>query len=125
MSGTAGGAGSVGAVAGSVDETGVEVGRVVCGDCAGSVAERARPAITANRVGAKLTMWLVGRAAEEDVTHCNDALLGSVYREPPLGGRHRSSLVDTAQVAGCISTVTVTIADKDTFWRLRFERSLY
>jgi hypothetical protein len=77
--------------------------------------------MAANRVGAKLTMWLVGRATEAEVTRCKDALLRSVYREPRLRVGTAGVLVDTAQVEGWNGT----IVGKDTALRLRFERGLY
>ena len=40
----------------------------------GSDAEKARPVTAANRIGAKRSMWLVGRVAAVEVTRRNDAL---------------------------------------------------
>lgn len=73
VSGTGGGAGVVACVAGRVEAAGVACGVPV--DCAISDMERVRPATTANRIGAKLCMWLVGRATTAEVTRRNDALL--------------------------------------------------
>jgi hypothetical protein len=47
------------------------VGGIACGgrgDCAGSDAVKAMLAIVANRIGARRCMWLIGRAAEAEVT---------------------------------------------------------
>ena len=88
MRGTDGGSGVVFGVAGRVDEAGVDAGGFACGgrgDCAGSDAEKARPATAANRIGAKRCMWLVGRAATAEVTRRNDVLLRTVYRESRTG----------------------------------------
>ena len=56
----------VAGVAGRLDEAGVDAGGFACGglgDCAGSDAEKARPATAANRIGARRCMWLIGLAA--------------------------------------------------------------
>jgi hypothetical protein len=63
------------------------MGDFVCGDCASSDAEKARLAAATNRIGAKQSMWLIGRATAAEVTRRNDALLGSVYSELRLRNR--------------------------------------
>jgi hypothetical protein len=69
--GTGGGSGVVVGVTGKVDEAEADAGGIACrwrGDCAGSDAEKARPAAAANRIGAKRCMWLVGRVGTGEVT---------------------------------------------------------
>jgi hypothetical protein len=45
-----------------------------CGNCAGSDAHKTRLATTANGIGAKRGMWLIGRAAAVEVICCRGAL---------------------------------------------------
>jgi hypothetical protein len=71
----------VGAVGGRLEEAGTTAEGLACGDWAASDSESARLVIAANRIGAKLCMWLVGRTTTTEVTRRNDALLGLVYRE--------------------------------------------
>ena len=76
--GIGGGAGVVGCVAGRLEGSGVVAEGLVCvGACASNDVESARLA-AANRIGAKLCKWLVGRATTAEVTRRNDALLALV-----------------------------------------------
>jgi hypothetical protein len=82
--GTGGGSGVVlGCVAGRLEESGDGLegfdcwgtGDCAIGDCAIRDVKRMTAAAIANRIGARLFIWLVGRAATEDVTLCRDVVV--------------------------------------------------
>jgi hypothetical protein len=82
--GTGGGSGVIVAgVGGKGEGAGVAAGGFGCwgrGDCAGSDAEKAKPAIAVNRIGVRRFIVNVGRSAAVEVTP-SWRVLRTVYRE--------------------------------------------